>query len=488
MRTKLLCAVVLLSGAQFCQAQQGNGYAFRTPGTPPSGAFVPMGDSQVGYGGMGSGAYPYYPAPAYPAVFPYGYPQNFGPVGSQPTMLPPGAGAEMPPSAGMGMPGYDQDDDDKPAKSLFHRDTREHFWASVDYTMAWFHSESFRTILATTGSPADLHPAAIGQPGTVALFGQDGVNYGMFSGIHAEVGLFLDEDNHFSLEVGGMYIFPNHRQFALQSDPTGNPIIARPVLNAATQQEVAFIDAFPGTASGGIAIDTRSELYGAELNARVHGYGLKRLHADALLGFRFERLEETLSIQDQLSPLVAGTFPFNGGLVNPPGMIGDTDRFHTSNSYYGVQLGGRVSWEEEWFCVSVFGKASLGPNDERVSIRGSSTSLVNGTTQTVPGGILALPSNIGEYRRTVLGFVPEAGITLGFNVNSHIRLNASYSFLYWNQVVRPGGQIDRQVSPAQVPTDITFAPTTTPGSRPQFTFNDESFWAHTLTFGIEFHY
>jgi hypothetical protein len=475
---------MLLCATQVAVAQQGNGYAFRTQGTPPSGAFVPMGN---GPADGGYGAYPYYPAPAAPAYFPYGFPQNVSLPGSVPAVLPPAAGADLP-SAGAGMPGYDIDDDDKPAKSLFHRETKEHLWAEVDYVMAWFHSESFKGVLATTGSTADLHPGAIGQPGTVPLFGQDGINYGMFSGIHAEVGLFLDEDNHFSVEVGGMYVFPNHRQFTALSDPSGNPLIARPVFSTQTQQEVAFLDAFPGTASGGIAIETRSELFGAELNARVHGYGLKRLHADALLGFRFQRLEETLEIQDQLTPLVAGTFPFSGTLVNPPGSLADVDHFHTSNTYYGVQIGGRLSWEEEWFCVSVFGKASLGPNDERVTISGSSTMLTPGAGQTVPGGILALPSNIGEYRRTVLGFVPEAGITLGVNVSSHVRFNVGYSFLYWNQVVRPGGQLDRQISPAQVPTDITFAPVTTPGSRPQFTFNDESFWAHTLTFGIEFHY
>ena len=72
------------------------------------------------------------------------------------------------------------------------------------------------------------------------------------------------------------------------------------------------------------------------------------------------------------------------------------------------------------------------------------------------GGILALPSNIGSYSRSVFGVIPEAGLTLGVQPINHVRLTAGYSFLYWNAVARPGDQIDPRVNRGAIPGDPTF--------------------------------
>ena len=80
----------------------------------------------------------------------------------------------------------------------------------------------------------------------------------------------------------------------------------------------------------------------------------------------------------------------------------------------GVQLGGKVRWQEDWFFVGAYGKVAFGATQQSVLINGSTT--VHSATlgdQTATGGILALPSNIGDYRRTIFGIVPEAGINFG---------------------------------------------------------------------------
>src|SRR5579872_3631254 len=84
--------------------------------------------------------------------------------------------------------------------------------------------------LVTTGSLADAHAAALGQPGTSVLFG-DHINFGMFSGVRTDVGIYMDDCNHWSVDWIGLWILPNQEHFNDNSSPTGNPLIARPVFN-----------------------------------------------------------------------------------------------------------------------------------------------------------------------------------------------------------------------------------------------------------------
>ena len=79
----------------------------------------------------------------------------------------------------------------------------------------------------------------------------------------------------------------------------------------------------------------------------------------------------------------------------------------------------------------------FGATDEIVDINGSTALFSPMGNQVTAGGVLALPSNIGHYDRTIFTVVPEVGINLAVNVTPHMQLTAGYSFLYWNQVVRP---------------------------------------------------
>jgi len=181
--------------------------------------------------------------------------------------------------------------------------------------------------------------------------------------------------------------------------------------------------------------------------------------------------------------------PFNGlgQFVNPGDVLRDIDSFQTTNSFYGLQLGGRLRWEEDWFSVGVFGKVAFGETQQKVAINGATTLFSALGTETAEGGVLALPSNIGTRSRTVFGIVPEGGLNISGDVTRWLRLTAGYSFLYWSEVVRPGGEIDRLVNRGQIPSDANFGVTTGP-ARPTFRFNEEAFWANTFNFGVEFHY
>ena len=335
----------------------------------------------------------------------------------------------------------------------------------------------------------DPHPGALGQPGTTILFGDDDYRFGTRHGVRVQGGVYLDSEQTFSVDAAGFYIFPDNIQSRFASDDTGSPLIARPVLNAFVGQLRSFLTSTPGLFAGSTTVDARSELWGFETNARYEFELAPSIRANVLGGVRFVRLNERLGITDQLTPIVPGAFTFLGpaNFVNPPNTIRDQDLFETANNFYGVNLGSQVRWQKDWLFLSAYGKVALGSTEEKLRIQGSTTLVTPTGNQTAPGGILALPSNIGNYSRSVFGVVPEAGLTLGIEPIRHVRATLGYSFLYWNNVLRPGAQIDRIVNPGQVPTDSNFG-VNNAGPHPIVDLMDKSFRVHTLNVGLELYY
>ena len=108
--------------------------------------------------------------------------------------------------------------------------------------------------------------------------------------------------------------------------------------------ETAFLDAFPGISSGSVAVIATSQFWGAEFDASYHCQPCEHLHLEGLAGFRYLHLAESLTIQDQLTPLQDNVLTFDGAtnFVNPPSTLADQDQFRTTNNFYGFQLGSRI--------------------------------------------------------------------------------------------------------------------------------------------------
>jgi hypothetical protein len=373
-------------------------------------------------------------------------------------------------------------------------------WASVSFLASWLRPSPNPVPLLTTGPSSNPLAGEIGQPGTLVLFGGNNVNYGMLSGIKGEVGLWLDHDNEYSIDVGGFYLFPGRKNLDVAADSAGNPVLFRPFFDVVNQVESGEAVSFPGFATGSSSIQTSAELWGAELNGRCHLCCSPRLEVEGLLGFRFLNLRENLKISDRFQPLVADVFSFQGVPIGPGDVETDFDRFATTNRFYGFQVGGQLHREfgpfylgDEGkipyrFYADLFTKVGLGLTDQLVQISGqTSLTTATGTSTTVPGGILALPSNIGDHSRILFGVVPEMGLNFGVEISRHWRIETGYSFLLWSGVVRPGSQISRSVNPGLVPSDVLFAVAAGPPV-PNFTFHEDLFWVHNFHFGIEYRY
>jgi hypothetical protein len=418
----------------------------------------------------------------YPFTSPYGTPPAYQAKNRAPTYPAP---AYTPPVAPPYTPIDSAEGDGSKPVVQFHRNTDERCWVQGDYVASFIRPMRLGSgPLVTTGSQFDNSPGALSFPATRVLFG-DSIDYGLLSGFRLQLGHYLGNDNRFSIDIGGFYSFPSRQSATFMGDANGNPVISRPIFDVVLGTERVFLNSAPGNITGTLTVENRAEIGGVELNARYHGYVRERLHTNVLVGFRYLRLAERLRIEEQINNVAPNFLTFLGVPTN--NMLRDEDEIRTVNHFFGPQIGARASWEYGAFNVDGFVKLAVGASRQETNISGSTTLVTPNGNQVANGGILALPSNSGAHRRTVLGIVPELGVNLGVELTQHCRLNLGYSFLMWNHVARPGSQYDRNVNPTQVPGSPTFA--NLPGPlAPAYRFNDEFFWMHLLNVGLEIHY
>jgi hypothetical protein len=101
----------------------------------------------------------------------------------------------------------------------------------------------------------------------------------------------------------------------------------------------------------------------------------------------------------------------------------------------------------------------------------------------VPGGVLAVQSNIGHYRNSRFAVLPEVGVHAGYQLTPALRVFAGYTFVYLSDVVRAAEQIDLTINPNQLPPAVPGGP-----AQPAFQFQHTSFWAHGIQLGMELRY
>ncbi len=499
-------------------------------GAPPSGYYgypqanpQPIQPAQYSYGNNGNPSN-YYPPPqngGYYAPNNYGYGNGYGvnyyymrnPIGPSSTPAPYSATANqralenvpaswpVPVGTQVVVPGGDPfvvpeerlpGTDVPQAPIVFYRKPAEWGWVQGEYLSSFIRPMRVSAPLVTEGSPNDLHPGALGQPGTSVLYGGSPIDFGMFSGFRMEAGGFLDGCNRFSLDVIGFWLPNNTQSFYTASDVNGNPLIARPFFRTdagpGLPRESSLDVSFPGSLTGAVSILSRSQVSGVEFNFRYHAYLLERLHADALVGFRYMRLAEQIGISEFIGQLPGSNdLQYLGVTVPPSNSLAVTDSFTTSNQFFGPQIGGRLTYEQTWYSLEGFAKVAFGATQQLVNIDGNTTLLTPTGNSSTVGGVLALPSNIGGHNQTVFGVLPEFGFMVGVNLTQHIQLQLGYSFLMWSQVVRPGLQIDHNVNPTLVPGSPNYG-TVSGTTTPTFRFNEEFFYMSNLHVGLEFHF
>jgi len=325
--------------------------------------------------------------------------------------------------------------------------------------------------------PPLVSTGVLGQPGTTVLVGGEDLNPQVHPGLRVTAGYWVTE--RWSLEASGFYLPPRSTSQRVRSPgQIGSQDLVIPFFDVTLPGENVTNLSSAGRFSGEATAILRSRLLGAELDGVVHLAPARAWQVDVLGGMRYVYLRET--------------FKFITSSPNVPPQTLDVfqtlDRFDTINNFYGGQGGVRARYGRGALTVSGTVKFALGAIVQSVDINGSlRTNDFNGfgTPQAFPGGYFAQPTNISNNTRTVVAVVPEVGLNIGYEVIRGMNLVLGYTFLYTNDVVRPGNHIDRGLNPTQNASFGGTPPTPLVGvARPAFAFHSTDFWVQGLNMGV----
>jgi hypothetical protein len=348
----------------------------------------------------------------------------------------------------------------------------------------WYVRSGHAPALVTGSSPESL--GIIGVGNTRVLYGDSPIG----------------DSYHVGASFGGVYWFGcrecwgvdgnifflgrNGTRFAASTADA--PLLARPFFNLNQGIPYSEIVGAPGLATGSVAVTNETTLWGADINLRRYLCSTPCARLDGFVGFRYLNLSEELSITESFarttnSPLSIGVPQALGGTV--------TDFFRTDNHFYGPQVGlvGEVR-RGRWFLEGRTSVA-MGVVAQRAEIGGSQAiQLMNGTTATTPGGLLALPgANIGTFTRNEFGVLPEVGVKLGVHVTPHLRFAVGYNFLYLNSVLRPGDQIDPGLDVTRIPNfPLPGNAQRLPVVRPAPVLRDTDIFAQGISFSVQWNW
>lgn len=310
--------------------------------------------------------------------------------------------------------------------------------------LLWFVHSAVAPPLLVTGQ-LDANNMLV--PGTTTnLYGGDNLGRTLHTGARFGGTYWLDDSTRWGLD--GSLFFLARRGFSETHHSSGNPVLARPFVNA--NQGVPFVElvAAPGLASGSMAVTGDTQVWGADINLRRHLWGGCDWRLDGLVGYRYLNLGESLTINESVVRLPTAPPTFGN-----PDVLGGTvyDGFRTENHFHGVNLGlaGEVR-RGRWFAEARVAVA-LGTVFQSVTADGSQLANTTAGVVNSTGGLLAIPGNIGTYSQRKFGVVPEAGLKLGYHITDRWRVNVGYNFLYLNSVLRPGDQIDTSLDITRIP-------------------------------------
>lgn len=357
----------------------------------------------------------------------------------------------------------------------------------AEYLLWWVNNPRIPTLATTSASGNGF--GFQGNPDTRALLGPGTFGQSLRSGLRVRAGGYFDECD--PLGVDGSFFFLGTARERASFDSNQFPVITRPffapnagVLNTPNGTvllpgEFGEVVARPGLSTGRFDVETDSFLWGADVNVRR---GICRTCLGGtgwFFGYRHVNLTERLRMTETLVASGAQAPDPVGTQV----VVGDL--FETRNRFHGGQAG--YYWNRRYGRWDVDARASvaLGVTHQILNIDGFQQRTRPGqATENFRGGLLATGPNLGQFTDNRFSVVPEATLNVGYMVTPTVRVYAGYNFMYWNNVIRPGDQIDRTV-------DVTFVPNPPAGvpasglNRPQPLFRQSDLWVNGIQFGAE---
>lgn len=348
-------------------------------------------------------------------------------------------------------------------------------FVQVEYLL-WRVNRDSIPVLGTTS--IDGGEGYLGQPGTVPIVGPGEYGPTTRNGIRARAGAWINECGTCGID-GSVFVLGKQSNDTIIS-PAQFPIITRPIF-VPNDGGFAFgeIVSRPNISVGTLTVQDESFLWGADVNFRKAICRQCNRQTEWFAGFRYLNLDESITISESLISLPGST--------NPAGTdVFVQDSFSTRNDFYGGQVGG--VWMRRWggFDLYARGSIALGVTRQEVRVEGFQNVTPPGfPTSTFTGGLLATTTNIGTHTNEAFSAVPELTLNAGYWVTPHLKLYVGYNFLYWPNVVRPGGEIDTVVNLSNVPnppSNVGFSSL----QRPAVSFAETDLFINGVQFGVEY--
>jgi hypothetical protein len=341
----------------------------------------------------------------------------------------------------------------------------------------WYTSGTSLPALVTTspqGTARDI-AGVLGETGTAILFGDNSVNDGGSPGFRAIGDFWFDPSRTYGVQIGYTFLDQQVASFSASSD--GDPILARPFLNAVTGLQDANLLAYPDVATGSIDIELKSQLHSANALFRMREFSEPCRFIDLLAGYRFAKLQDTLSINEQMistdtqSEIVPGT------------TMAVLDNFDADNTFNGIEIGFTKQRSLLHGLLDFRATVALGNTHSVVTIGGSTTTTVpdDPTPVVSPAGMLALGSNSGQFEHDYFSSISELGVRYQHHLCCGWEASIGYTLIYWSDVVRAGEQIDPELNPTEFPpVGAVEGP-----AHPTFDFHTTGLLAQGLNLGLE---
>lgn len=331
-------------------------------------------------------------------------------------------------------------------------------WDSFEFLLWWPRAHPLPPVATGTRGGA---PPVLGDPNTALLVGGHSIGAADVAGGRFTLGCAANEAETVGVELVYFFLGTRTHRATFAAGPR-LPALGLPYFNASTGSEDAFAVAQPGWVSAA----TTTRVQGAEANAVASLVEGKALRLNGLVGYRFLQVHEGLSVSSvRRGSDLATTY----------------DEFSAHNRFHGGQLGLHADIGHGLVFCELTGKVAFGQTYEVVRVDGASR--VAG--RVVPGGVYALPTNIGRAARGVFAVAPEGTFRIGLRLTDAGRFYVGYNFLYLSDAVRPGDQLDRVVNPSQV---AALGGGPAGPDRPRPVFARSEFWVQGLVIGLETRY
>lgn len=355
--------------------------------------------------------------------------------------------------------------------------TTPRFWMSGEYLYWWVKNSPIDVPLITENN----NPMALGiitEPGTKIIFGQGSnintFNFGAFNGGRITVGGWIDPCYTFGLEASS---FGLSKQKSSYSASSVNNRVTINVPFYSTQSsffstqptENVLINRLPTT----INVSNTMQPSSFQLSGLYNLKDKIQFPLVFILGMRYININEDLNLTASI---------YNTPLV-PNSIVNVEDNFSTKNDFYGIQLGGRSHFT---YCHLIFDTSitvAIGKIYQTLVVDGQTT--INNRVIIQPIGLFSEPTISGTHRNNEFGLLPELSLKIGYEINRYICPYFAYNFIYLNNIIQPGKQIDRNINQSQNPL-LGGTGVLSGAAAPVAKFNNSNLWMQGVSAGIQF--